>query len=117
MGLRLQNIDIPGIKLSHTAVSKVTEGHTITDALELYLRLKGRDKDKVFVRTATRNIEYVVDALGSRIIADYSSSDAAMFRDYLLTKNMTVRTVKRVFSSVRSIVNLPMAFNGSMEIQ
>ena len=109
---RLQNIDIPGIKLSHSAVSKVTEGHNITDALELYLRLKGRDKDKVFVRTATRNIEYVVDALGSRIIADYSSSDAAAFRDYLLTKNMTVRTVKRVFSSVRSIINLSIREKG-----
>jgi len=33
LGLRLQNIDIPGIKLSHSAVSNGTGGHTIKDYL------------------------------------------------------------------------------------
>ena len=69
-----------------------------------------------FVRTATKNIKYVTDALESRIIADYSSSDAAAFRDSLLSKNMTVRTVKRVFSSVRSIVNLSIIAGSPMRL-
>ena len=32
----------------------------VVDALEVYLRLKGRDRDKVFHRTARRNIKYVI---------------------------------------------------------
>ena len=37
----------------------VGESNTLklSDALELYLKLKGAGKDKVFVRTATRNVE------------------------------------------------------------
>ena len=32
----------------------------ISDALDLYLRLKGAGKDKVFFRTAKRNIRYMI---------------------------------------------------------
>ena len=37
-------------------------GFELTDALDLYLRLKGDGRDKVFVRAARRNIGYVVEA-------------------------------------------------------
>ena len=75
-------------------------------ALDLYLKLKGRGKDKVFVRGAKRNIRYVIKALGNRPIRSYSSSDSGKFRDWLIAKGMSINTVKRVFSTVRSIINI-----------
>ena len=54
---------------------------TLTEALELYLRLKGVNKGKVFRRGAERNIQSVVDVLSDRPLDEYSSSDAAAYRD------------------------------------
>ena len=59
-GLRFSKLDVPvnnliALKQNNTEVSS-----KVVDALELYLRLKGRDRDKVFHRTARRNIKYVI---------------------------------------------------------
>ena len=107
LGLRLQNLDIPAIHLMRPeAASKAGNTPTLSDALDLYLKLKGAGKDKVFVRTATRNVEYVVKVLGNRCIEQYSSADASVFRDWLIDQGMSIKTVKRVFSSVRAIINI-----------
>ena len=83
-GLRLQKIDIPAISVLKTnGLSDSDKSPTLSDALSLYLSLKGAGKDKVFIRTANRNIGYVIQVLGDRPIASYSSSDAAKFRDWL----------------------------------
>ena len=50
--------------------------------------------------------------LGDRLIASYSSSDAAKFRDWLIEKRMNKKTVKRVFSPVRAIVNIAITEKG-----
>ena len=80
--------------------------------MDLYLRLKGDGRDKVFVRAARRNIGYVVEALGDRPLDQYASSDAALFRDWLIARDMAGNTVRRVFSSIRSIVNLAIKEQG-----
>jgi integrase len=113
LGLRLQKMDIPATSLVRKGdVESGPGGMSISDALELYLRLKGKTKDAVFTRTATRNVGYVVKVLGDRSIPSYSSADAAGFRDWLISKKMSIKTVKRIFSSVRAIVNLAIAENG-----
>ena len=43
------------LKQNNTEVSS-----KLVNALELYLRLKGRDRDEVFHRTARRNIKYII---------------------------------------------------------
>ncbi|MDC1357003.1 hypothetical protein N8310_05410 [Pseudomonadota bacterium] len=78
----------------------------ITDALDLYLKLKGEGKDKTFIRTTNRNVGYIVKVLGNKTIKTYSSIDASKFRDWLMEKRMSLSTVKRVFSSVKAIINL-----------
>ena len=113
LGLRLQNMDIPAIQLVQT--NDQLAGDTsplLSDALELYLRLKAVGKDKVFVRTANRNVGYVIKVLGDKPIRQYSSSDAAIFRDWLIKQGMSIRTVKRVFASVRAVVNLTISEHG-----
>ena len=59
-------MDIPAIQ-----VVKNNDNHQdnivhLSEACELYLRLKGVGKDKVFIRTANRNTGYVAKLLGDR---------------------------------------------------
>jgi len=111
LGLRLQKIDIPALELVKS--DDVSDGSCLlSEARELYLRLKAGGKDKVFIRTATRNSDYVIKLLGDRPLGSYSSSEAAQFRDWCLQQGMTIRTVKRVFASIRAIVNIAITEHG-----
>ena len=92
--------------------SIVDNGLLLSEACELYLRLKCVGKDKVFIRTANRNTGYVTTLLGDRPISSYSSNEAAKFRDWCIDRGMGIKTVKRVFSSIRAIVNLAIAEEG-----
>ncbi|MDB9771573.1 tyrosine-type recombinase/integrase [Alphaproteobacteria bacterium] len=106
LGVRLQKMDIPAIHLVKSNDDVDDSSPVISDALDLYLRLKGKDKDKTFIRTANRNIEYIIKVLSNKSIKSYSSTEAGKFRDWLIEQGMSHSTVKRVFSSVRAIINL-----------
>ena len=110
LGLRLQNMDIPAIHLVKTDDVEDTSP-LMMDAVEMYLSIKGKE-DRTFIRTAKRNGEYVSKVLGNRPITSYSSSEAAKFRDWCFEQGMNINTVKRVFASVRSIINLTMREHG-----
>ena len=72
----------------------------------MYLGLKGEGKGKTFIRTANRNVEYIIKVLGNKSVRLYSSSEASKFRDWLMEQGMSNSTLKRVFSSVKAIINL-----------
>ena len=110
LGLRLQQMDIPAIHMVKTDDVNDTSP-VILDAVENNLKLKNND-DRVFIRTAKRNGEYVAKVLGNRPVTSYKSSEAAQFRDWCFDKGMSLNTVKRVFASVRSIINLNMSEYG-----
>jgi len=112
LGLRLQNMDIPAIQVVKSSDSVVDDSLLLSKACELYLRLKGIGKDKVFIRTANRNTQHVTKLLGDRPISSYSSNEAAQFRDWCIDKGMGIKTVKRVFASIRAIINLAIAEEG-----
>ena len=78
----------------------------LSKALAKYLLLKGEGKGKTFVRGANRNIQYVPDQLGDRPIDSYTSADAAALRDKLIENGLSASSVKRNFSTIRSIFNL-----------
>jgi integrase len=112
LGLRLQNMDIPAIQVVKSSDFSGNDTLLLSQSCELYLRLKGVGKDKVFIRTANRNNQYVTKLLGDRPISSYSSNEAAQFSDWCIDKGMGIKTVKRVFSSIRAIVNLAIAEEG-----
>ncbi len=114
MSLRLANIDVPALHLLRDRPLKVPQSScmTLSEALELYLRLKGVNKDKVFRRGAERNIQSVIDVLSNRHLEEYSSSDAAVYRDYLLKRGLTTNSVKRNFATIRSVINLAIQEHG-----
>ena len=105
-------MDIPAINLIRTSSNSTNDDYKLTDALDLYLKLKGTNKDKTFIRTAHRNTEYVIQVLGNKSVTAYTSSEAAEFRNWLINKGMGKSTVKRVFSSIRSIINLTITEKG-----
>ena len=104
LGLRLQDMDIPAIHLVR-GDGVARDAPIMLDAVENYLKLKGND-DRIFVRTARRNGSYVAKLLGNRPITSYSTAEAAQFRNWCFDKGMRLNTVKRVFASVRSVINL-----------
>jgi integrase len=114
LSLRLANIDVPALHLLRDRPLKISQSFCITlsDALELYLRLKGINKGRVFRRGAERNIQSVVDVLSDRPLDEYSSSDAAAYRDYLLKRGLTTNSVKRNFAAIRSVINLAIQEHG-----
>ena len=66
----------------------------------------------MFVRGATRNIKTVIKYLGDKPIDRYSSSEAATVRDKELKRGISVASIKRNFSTVRSVINLSISKHG-----
>ena len=106
LGLRLQQMDIPAI---HLVKADDVENNSplLLDAVEMYINTKGKT-DKTFIRTARRNAAYVAKVLGNKPITSYATSEAAKFRDWCFEQGMSLNTVKRVFTAVRSVINLTM---------
>ena len=105
-------MDIPAIQVAKSRDTHESDNLLLSEACELYLRLKSVGKDKVFIRAANRNTQYVTKLLGDRPISSYSSNEAAQFRDWCIDRGMGIKTIKRVFSSIRAIVNLAIAEEG-----
>ena len=87
LGLRLQKLDIPAMNLLRMNVNNTDDGFRLSNALDLYLKLKGANKDKTFIRTAHRNTEYIIQVLGNKTVTAYSSSEAAQFQLLTVTGN------------------------------
>jgi integrase len=84
----------------------------MSEATVFYLRLKGDGKDIVFTRAAQRNANVVIETLGDKPINEYASSEAGKLRDTLLAKGLAVTSIKRMFGSIKAIINLAMAEHG-----
>jgi len=87
-------------------------GITLNKALDLYLKLKSKNKGVTFISYAKRSIGYAIDTLGDRDLKSYNALDGGKFRDALMKRKLTSSSVKRIFSSVRSIVNLAIREHG-----
>ena len=72
LGLRLQQIAIPAISLVPSPEAlDAPDCLTLSEARDLYLRLKSAGKDQVFVRSAHRNVGYAVQVLGDHPLSAY----------------------------------------------
>jgi integrase len=98
--------------INHVQAEQVDASVSFSDALKTYLRLKGHGRGKTFFQGAQRSIEYLKDACANKLINDMHPSDASLFRDYLFERGMSSASVKRVFASVKSIINLAIREHG-----
>jgi len=78
----------------------------ISDALELYIRLKGAGRDHLFAKTSTRNVGYLIECIGDVGLSSIKPVNAGQFRDHLIAKGLASASVRRVLSSVKAIYNL-----------
>ena len=85
---------------------------TLSEAMHLYLQLKGVGKAKTFHQAAMRNVGVVVDVVGDKPIAEYSTIDAGKVRDAMIAKGLAVLSVKRTFITIKAIINLAIAEHG-----
>ena len=107
-------LDAMGLDIAQAKVFQPAKGAAplMSEATAFYLRLKGDGKDIVFTRAAQRNANVVIEALGDRPINQYASSEAGKLRDVLLNKGLAVTSIKRMFGSIKAIINLAMAEHG-----
>ncbi|MDA8881880.1 tyrosine-type recombinase/integrase [Alphaproteobacteria bacterium] len=113
--LRMEQIHLKELGLSVVNQSAITyQNHSLSmdDVLDCYHRLKGADKNELFFKACERSIRYLKECLGDRPIEQLQAADAGLFRDYLFDKGLSSSSVKRVFSTIRAIVNLSIRENG-----
>ncbi len=84
----------------------------LSEAVGQYLQLKGIGKAKTFHQAALRNAGVVIDQLADRQLCDYSTVDAGKVRDTLIDKGLSVLSVRRIFTTVKAVINLAIAEHG-----
>ena len=95
-----------GLSAIGAATAQQASKLTFDEVLELYHRLKGVGKTKLFFQGSERSIRYLKDCLGHNSVDGLMPGDAGLFRDYLLERGISASSVKRVITSVRAILNL-----------
>ena len=102
-----------GLRVVQDAKTTISsKSFSIAEALALYHRLKGNGKTKLFFESSERSMRYLIDCLGHDDLAAIEISDAGRFRDFLFDRGMSSSSVKRVFSSVRAVINLAIREQG-----
>ena len=84
----------------------------LSEAVAHYLQLKALGKAKTFHQAALRNAGVVIDQLGDRQLCDYSTVDAGKVRDALIDRGLSVLSVRRIFTTVKAVINLAIAEHG-----
>ena len=107
-----ENILLFPYQFTQQTPQKRPQNPKLSDALQTYFKLKGKGKGEIFFRATRRAVRDVIALLKDRYLNDYSTTDAAQFRDHLLDRGLVSSTVKRVFAIIRAIINLSIQENG-----
>lgn len=116
--LRVQSSGLPGrhrLRLQQSvpsarpfgAFSTPAEDQSVrlSEAVAIYLQLKGADRSGNFQRTTERACGYVIDICGDKNLLEFTKSDATRFRDALIEKQLAGSSISRIFGVVRSVIN------------
>ena len=111
--LRLQIDDLPGQSLlrSHNNDSSPSVNFCsanssqplLSEALDLYVSLKGKGRSKTFQISAQRACGYVIQVAGDKRLGDYERQDALKLRDWLVKRGLAGSSVTRNFSYVKAV--------------
>ena len=106
LGLRLKDIEVPAAHLlrSQATVNLNSNLICLSEALEIYLRVKGRDKGKLFFSHTKRAIGYLMSYLGDRSLDQYTGADAAELRDQLQVKGLGTSSIQRNFGCINAVL-------------
>ncbi len=111
--LRCKDAELPGKHRLRVATDRtgeepyvsLSDAVTLSEAVAIYLRLKGRGRPITFHRAAERSCGYVIDVAGDKDLRSYTKVDANKFRDALIDRGLSGSSITRVFGTVRSVTN------------
>ena len=105
--LRLNETNLPVSNLIRTNSSNNSSSptHPFSDAVQLYLNLKGLNKAKTFHSAANRACAYLTHCCGDKDLTEFNRPDATAFRDYLVARGLNGSSVVRIFTTIKSIFN------------
>lgn len=83
--------------------------------MALYLSQKGRGKGVTFHAAANRAVSYLVAEIGDKPLLAIVKADATRFRDGLFKRGMASASVRRVFTTIRAMVNFAFSELGISE--
>lgn len=89
----------------------------LSEAVAIYLQLKGKGRPVTFHRAAERACGYVIDACGDKHLDTYTKADANAFRDALIARGLAGSSMTRVFGTVRAVTNFAASEQGLMHLQ
>lgn len=121
--LRSQVRDLPGkhmLRMQAVATPQPLEVQPVrasssvllSEAVAIYLKLKGKGRSQTFHRAATRACGYVIDACGDKYLDEYTKADANAFRDALMERGLAGSSMTRVFGTVRAVTNFAASEQG-----
>lgn len=84
----------------------------LSEAVGIYLQLKGKGRPVTFHRAAERSCGYVIDACGDKHLDAYTKADANAFRDTLIARGLAGSSMTRVFGTVRAVTNFAASEQG-----
>ena len=76
-----------------------------SDARLLYLRLKGQNRTPNFYRAIERDCNILIKLCGDKPIDQFIRADAVAFRDHLLSEGLAGRSIVRILSTIKAILN------------
>ncbi len=103
---------MPSDPISGTMHISMSDSVTLSEAVAVYLRLKGRGRPVTFHRAAERSCGYVIDVAGDQDIRAYTKGDANRFRDALIERGLSGSSITRIFGTVRSVTNFAASETG-----
>ena len=86
-------------------INSLSDSPRLSEALEVYVSLKGKGRPKTFRNAAQRACKYVIDLAGDKPISSYTRHDGLALRDWLVKRGLTGSTVTRNFSYIKAIIN------------
>ena len=101
------------LKFSSAIDASPNEVHSsISDALELNIRLKGARRNRVFARTSARNVGYLIESIGDVDLSSIKPVNAGQFRDHLAVLDLgsEVGVVKRRLGDLNKRENYVFVF-------
>jgi len=112
--LRFKNTEIPLENLLVNTDQTKSEIFVpkLSDALKIYFKLKGHGKGDIFFRASKRAIKDTINLLNDRPISNYTTIDAARFRDHMFERKLASSSIKRVFAIIRAVINITIKEHG-----
>ena len=108
LGEALLSEDIVGTtakEAERANINSLSDSPRLSEALEMYVSLKGKGRPETFKNAAHRACKYVIDLVGDKPISSYTRNDGLALRDWLVKRGLTGSTVTRNFSYIKAIIN------------